>query len=183
MSFSALLSPNLITPPLSPVNTLFSGVPSVGDVLMLSQTAWRTGRAFTSGRRCADMVPAEFVEVEAELNRLAKALKRLAENLVSETNESFIATAERPIQDGVGTILLSCRRTLQDLESITSMYQTNRKSKTNGGFTLERLWNQSLLDNYETFIWTVDSGTIQDLHEFLRMHSASVSMLSSIIEQ
>lgn len=171
-----------MTPPLSPVNTLFSGVPSVGDVLMLSQTAWRTGRAFSSGRRCAEIVPAEFIVVEAELNRLAKALKRLAENLVSECIESFIASAERAVQDGVGTILLSCRRTLEDLESITSMYQTTRKSTTSGGFSLERLWNQSLVENYETFIWTVDGGTIQDLHEFLRMHTASVSMLTSIVE-
>jgi hypothetical protein len=183
MSHTSLMSRGPITPPLSPVPAMSSGVPSMGNILMLSQAAWRTGRAFSSGRRCAEIVPGEFIEIEAELNRLAKVLKLLAESLVSSAVDSFLGSGDRVVQDGVGTILLSCRRTLEDLESFTSMYQTNRKSKTAGGFTLERLWNPALLEHYENFVWTADGGSVQDLHEFLRMHTVTVSMIRSICER
>jgi hypothetical protein len=46
--------------------------PSIGDILMLSQTAWRIGRAFTQGKKSA---PAEFAEVEREADGLSEALQ------------------------------------------------------------------------------------------------------------
>jgi hypothetical protein len=183
MSQTATFPRGPMTPPISPVPAMsVSGVPSIGDVLMLSQISWRTARAFNSGRRCAESVPTEFVDIEAELNRLSKSLKHLAETLVSESTESFVSSGDRAAQDGIGAILLSCRRTLEDLESITSMYQTNRRTKTAGGFTLERHWNQSLLEGYDSFVWTADGGTIRDLHEFLRMHTITLCMVTSISE-
>src|ERR1700712_5444508 len=110
MSQTAYMYRKPLTPPLTPVRSTMSGIPSIGDILMLSQATWRTGRAFSSGRRCADMViPAEFIEVEAELNRLSKALKHLAELLVSEQIESFVGSADRAAHDGIGSIILSCR--------------------------------------------------------------------------
>lgn len=51
---------------------------SVGDILMLSQTAWKIGRAFTQGKKSA---PSEFSEVERESNGLSDALKLVAETL------------------------------------------------------------------------------------------------------
>lgn len=129
------------------------------------------------------IVPEEFIQIESELNRLSKALKHLAELLVSEQIESFIGSADRVAQDGIGTIFISCRRTIEDLESVVSMYQSNRKSNTSGGFTIERLWNLSLLQNYNTFVWTADGGTIHELYELLRMHTVTISMLSSICER
>lgn len=51
---------------------------SVGDILMLSQTAWKIGRAFTKGKKSA---PSEFLEVERESNGLSDALKLVAETL------------------------------------------------------------------------------------------------------
>jgi hypothetical protein len=175
-----------ITPPKSPVlekMTSATILPSIGDVLMLSQTAWRTGRAFTSGRKCSDNVPQEFLDVEHELNNLSKALKSLAEVLTFDSVESFIASGDESPQEGIATILQSCKKTLEDLESMTSLYQTNRKQRTTGGFTIERLWNDSLLNNYDTYVWTADGGNVHDLFEFLRMHTVTVGMLKSTLER
>ncbi|ORX92296.1 hypothetical protein BCR34DRAFT_608854 [Clohesyomyces aquaticus] len=74
------------------------GTPSIGDILMLSQLAWKIGRAFTAGRRGA---PAEFLEVEAEINGLAKALKLLAETLFADADDSLLAKADPDTQAGV----------------------------------------------------------------------------------
>jgi hypothetical protein len=174
-----------ITPPKSPILRMAPTniLPSIGDVLMLSQTAWRTGRAFTSGRKCSDKVPQEFLDVELELTSLSKALKSLAEVLTMESVESFIASGEESPQEGIASILQSCKKTLEDLESMTSLYQTNRKQRTVGGFTIERLWNDSLLRNYDTYVWTADGGNIHDLFEFLRMHTVTVGMLRSTMER
>lgn len=58
-------------------------IPSVGDTLMLSQTAWKLGRAFTKGKKG---VPAEFSEVEREADRLSEALRVVAETLNSDSS-------------------------------------------------------------------------------------------------
>ncbi|KAL0262240.1 hypothetical protein SLS55_003679 [Diplodia seriata] len=60
-----------------------AGILNIGDILMLSQLAWKIGRAFTAGRKSA---PAEFLEVETEVSGLAKALKMLAETLFADNS-------------------------------------------------------------------------------------------------
>ncbi|KAL1641610.1 hypothetical protein SLS58_005885 [Diplodia intermedia] len=60
-----------------------AGILNIGDILMLSQLAWKIGRAFTAGRKSA---PAEFLEVETEVSGLANALKMLAETLFADNS-------------------------------------------------------------------------------------------------
>jgi hypothetical protein len=173
------------TPPESPVLSMAisSQIPSVGDILMLSQVAWRTARAFTSGRKGSPNVPPEFLLIESDLNHLSKVLKQLAEFFVSESVDNFVSAAEQKAQDGIGIIIMSCRRTLDGLESFTARYQINTKTKTDGGFTLERQWNPSLLDNYDQPIWGSDDRSIISLHDMLRMHAVTVTMLKVILER
>jgi hypothetical protein len=85
---------------------------SVGDILMLSQQAWRIGRAFTKGKSSA---PAEFAAVEREANGLSDALKITAETL--HEDGSVLARAEYETRGAVNAILDSAARTLGDLES------------------------------------------------------------------
>ncbi|KAJ4366968.1 hypothetical protein N0V83_007498 [Neocucurbitaria cava] len=79
-------------------------VPNIGNILMVSQVAWKIGRAFSAGRKDA---PLEFQDVEAEIGGLAKALKLLAETLHAESEQNLFQSADREIQDGIGTILSS----------------------------------------------------------------------------
>ncbi|CAO2649412.1 Nn.00g067970.m01.CDS01 [Neocucurbitaria sp. VM-36] len=68
----------------------------IGDILMVSQVAWKIGRAFSAGRKDA---PAEFQEVETEIGGLATALKLLAETLHAESEKSMFHSADKEIQD------------------------------------------------------------------------------------
>jgi hypothetical protein len=158
-----------------------TNIPSIGDVLMLSQAAWRTGRAFASSSN--QQVPREFVGIQEELNRLSKALKCLAESFFADGTESFIAQVGRYSHDGIAAILLSCRRTLDDLESITDQYQDIIKTKTAGGYTVERSWSDLVLSNIHGMIWTVEGGSIQILREMLSMHVITVSMLRIVLDR
>lgn len=76
---------------------------SVGDVVLLGSLAWKIGRAFTSGRAGA---PAEFSEVENELQSLTTALNILVDTL--EEDDSILARANRRTVNGLGMILLGC---------------------------------------------------------------------------
>ena len=85
---------------------------------MLSQQAWKIGRAFTKGKYSA---PEEFAEVEREANGLSDALKLTAEAL--HADGSILSRAEPETRGAVNAILESAARTLGDLESFVERYQ------------------------------------------------------------
>ena len=148
---------------------------------MLSQVAWRTGRAFSTPSR--NLAPREFVAVEDELNRLTKALKRLAESFFADGTESFVAQTDKTSHDGIAAILLSCRRTLEDLESLTEQYQIVKKTRTLGGYAVERTWSDLVMCNIYGMIWTAEGGNIHILREMLSMHTITVSMLRTVLDR
>ncbi|KAH7051252.1 hypothetical protein B0J12DRAFT_573240 [Macrophomina phaseolina] len=179
-----------------------AGILNIGDVLMLSQLAWKIGRAFTAGRKGA---PAEFVEVEAEVNGLAKALKLLAETLFTDNassdsgNEgggggrdsdasngngsgSILARASAETRNGVEVILTSCQTTLKDLESLLEQYQVIRKHRTSGGFSIERSWSDLVLSSYKKMLWTTEGGNIQALRNMLHMHTSTISLTMKALQ-
>ncbi|KAF2004457.1 hypothetical protein P154DRAFT_572117 [Amniculicola lignicola CBS 123094] len=154
-------------------------IPSIGDILMLSQLAWKIGRAFTAGRKGA---PAEFLQVETEVNGLAKALKLLAETLFAESDDNVLQRADKHTIDGVGRILQSCRQTINDLESMTDQYQVIKKHRTPGGFAIERSWSDLVLAQYKSMMWTTSHGTIHDLRTVLHIHRSTISLIMQAVQ-
>lgn len=155
-------------------------VPTVGDILMLSQLAWKTGRAFTAGWKDA---PSEFQAVESDISRLAQALKHLAETLHAEADASLIPKSAQGTQDGVAIILSSCQRTIHDLDFLVDRYQVIRKHRTVGGFAIERSWTDLVLAQYETIIWTTKGGSLHHLDSLLQMHTKSIHLLTQAIQR
>jgi hypothetical protein len=151
---------------------------STGDILTLSQIAWKTGRAFTA---CRKDVPAEFIEVETEISSLAKALRALAETF--HTDNEVLQELTQDVQIGLDTILTSCQRTVHDLDTLMDQYQVIRKHRTAGGFAIERTWSSLILAEYKTTIWTTEGGNIEDLKTMLQMHTSSVTLLSQTLER
>jgi hypothetical protein len=157
-----------------------AGIPSIGDILMLSQLAWKIGRAFTAGRKGA---PAEFLEVETAVNSLAKALKLLAEALFAEADDSVLNKADQETQEGVATILTSCQRTVQDLDSLLDQYQVIKKHRTAGGFAIDRSWSDLVIAQYKTMLWTTEGGRIQDLRNMLQMHTSTITLTMQALQR
>jgi hypothetical protein len=155
-------------------------VSNIGDVLMLSQVAWKIGRAFSTCRKDA---PAEFQDVETEIGGLAKALKILAETLHAESERDLFQSADREIQDGIGTILNSCQRTVNDLDSLVDQYQVIKKHRTVGGFAIERSWSDLVLAEYKTMLWTTDGGNLHNLRDLLQMHINSMTVLTQALQR
>ena len=155
-------------------------VPNVGDILMLSQVAWKTGRAFTAGRKDA---PTELQAVETDISGLAQSLKQLAEILHAEVDASLISKTDQQTQNGVAIILSSCHRTIHDLDSLVDRYQVIRKHRTAGGFAIERSWSDLVLAQYETIIWTTEGGNLHDLSSLLQMHNKSIRLLTEAIQR
>ncbi|KAI9661868.1 MAG: hypothetical protein M1821_009107 [Bathelium mastoideum] len=152
---------------------------SIGDILMLSQTAWKIGRAFSSGRRSS---PAEFKAIESELNLLSKSLKSFAETLFAE-DENMLLQADRRTQNGVATILLSCQQTLQDLESLVEQYQVIRRTETRSGYTVDRSWSELVLTNFGKMMWTTEGGDIHSLKTMLRMHTGTITLTVQALQE
>ncbi|KAI4610079.1 uncharacterized protein J4E87_010915 [Alternaria ethzedia] len=113
-------------------------VPNIGDILVLSQKAWKIGRTFSA---CQKNAPVELQYVETEIGSLAKSLASLAETLHAESVRQLLQDADQEIKYGVGTILRSCQRTVDDLDSLIDQYQVIKKHRTVGGFAIERSWS------------------------------------------
>lgn len=129
---------------------------------MLSQTAWRMGRAFTQGTKS---VPAEFAEVEREADRLSEAIRIVAETLNS--NAMLLDQADDITKTALSAILNSAQRTLEDLESFVARY---RIVKPHG----ERSWSDLVLENYKTIKWTTEGGSISALRDMLYVHTKTI---------
>jgi hypothetical protein len=155
-------------------------VPSIGDILMLSQVAWKIGRAFSACRKDA---PSEFHDVETEVGGLSKALKLLAETLHAESERNLFQSADREIQDGIGTILNSCQRTVNDLDSLVDQYQVIKKHRTVGGFAIERSWSDLVLAEHKMLLWTTEGGNLQNLKDLLQMHTNSMTVLTKALQR
>ncbi|KAM0714310.1 hypothetical protein Q7P37_010097 [Cladosporium fusiforme] len=152
--------------------------PSVGDILMLSQTAWKVARAFTQGQKSA---PAEFAEIEREANGLSDALKLVAETLHSDG--STLERADDNTKSAVSTIIDSAQRTLSDLESFVERYRILRKEQTSNGFTSERrTWSEVVLANYKTLAWTTEGGSISALRDMLHIHTSTINLTMQALQ-
>ena len=138
---------------------------------MLSQSAWRIGRAFTQGKKSA---PAEFAEVEREADGLSEALQLVAETLNSDC--SILDKAEDTTKFAVATILDSAQRTLSDLESFVARYRII-KSQTG-----ERSWSDLVLANYKTLKWTTEGGDITALRDMLNMHTSTINLTMQALQ-
>ncbi|UJO18753.1 uncharacterized protein CLAFUR5_07098 [Fulvia fulva] len=150
---------------------------SVGDILMLSQTAWKIGRAFTHGKKSA---PSEFAEIEREANGLSDALKLVAETLHSDG--SILSQADNDTKSAISAILESAHRTLDDLDSFVDRYQVIKKKETNAGFVVERSWSDVVLANYNKFKWTTEGGDVTELRNMLQMHTSSINLTMQALQ-
>lgn len=151
---------------------------SIGDILMLSQTAWKIGRAFAHGQKSA---PSEFAEVEREANGLSGAFKLVAETL--HADGSVLSHADDDTVSAVDSILDSARKTLDDLDSFVDRYQViKKKERSGGGFAVERSWSDVVVANYKTFKWTTEGGDIDDLRNMLQMHTNSINLTMQALQ-
>jgi hypothetical protein len=150
---------------------------SVGDILMLSQQAWKIGRAFRKGQYSA---PEEFAEVEREANGLSDALKLTAEAL--HADGSILSRAEPETRSAVNAILESAARTLGDLESFVEQYSVIKKRETKGGFVLEKTWSEVIIANWKTFKWTTEGGSITELRNILQMHTNTINLTMQALQ-
>jgi hypothetical protein len=155
-------------------------VPNIGDILVLSQKAWKIGRTFSA---CQKDAPEELHYVETEISSLAKALTSLAEVLHAEPGGELFRGADQEVKDGVGTILRSCHRAVDDLDSLVDQYQVIKKHRTVGGFAIERSWSDLVLASYRTMIWTTEGGNLANLREMLQMHTSSITVLIGALQR
>jgi hypothetical protein len=147
---------------------------------MLSQVAWKIGRAFSASQKSA---PPEFQEVEIEISGLARALKLLANALHAEADGNLIREAADHVQHGIQVILESCKRTVNDLDSLVDHHQVIKKHRTVGGFAIERTWSDLVLSDYATMIWTTEGGDLHSLKDVLRMHTSFTTLLMQALHR
>lgn len=155
-------------------------VPTIGDILMLSQLSWKIGRAFVAGQKSA---PVEFQEIETGIHSLAKQLKQFAEALHTEAETGLIKNASKHVQHGIGVVLDFCKRTVNNLDSLVDHSQVIKKHRTVGGFAIERSWSDLVLAEYATMIWTTEGGDLHSLRDLLQMHTSSVMLLTQALQR
>lgn len=152
--------------------------PSIGDILMLSQLAWKVGCAFTAGRQGA---PSQFQEIENELKGLTTAITLLAESL--DEDGSLLARSDDKTREGLNKILGCCRQTLDDLDSFVNQYQEIKRPDEAGGLATQRTWRSVLIRNYKKIMWTTEGGGITSLRNMLAMHTSTISLTMQALQR
>ncbi|KAG0134079.1 hypothetical protein HOY82DRAFT_481905 [Tuber indicum] len=164
---------------------------SIGDILLLSQIAYRVGLAFTSGRKSA---PREFNEVESQVFALKEALDMLKEEVtVSGANPVTSPEADNEAVECLGVMIANCRTTLEGLEKIVQEYcpamGDGRKAGAvraeDGGGKVElqkRKWSKKLKDNWKRVVWTTGDGDLSTLREKLTLHVAAITLVVSTLQ-
>lgn len=148
---------------------------SVGDILMLSQCAWRIGRAFVQ-----KSAPTEFARVEREANDLSNTLKLAADAL--HADDSILSRADEETVQAVYAILESAQKSLGDLENFVDRYQVIKKRQVTGGYIVERRWSEAVLANYKTIKWTTEGSNIEQLQDVLHMHTNTITLTMQALQ-
>ena len=130
------------------MHTMTCPTPSIGDIMMLSQLAWKSECAFRSARAGA---PADFIKVETELGRLTKSITSLAQAV--DEDDCLIARADENTKEVLGSTLGFCGQVLDDLESFISQYQEIKRPNGAGWFAGQRTWKQIFVRNYKNVWW------------------------------
>ncbi|KAI9779143.1 MAG: hypothetical protein M1839_007678 [Geoglossum umbratile] len=123
-----------------------TGIPSIGDVLLLSQLAWRIGYAFAASRPSA---PTQFYDIEIELKTLTKSLDLLAEAL--DDDNSILVHADDRAKAGVNKTLFNCQQSLEDLNAFMARYQELKSPESEvgtRGIQAVKTWKPLLLKNW-----------------------------------
>ncbi|KAF2673896.1 hypothetical protein BT63DRAFT_437485 [Microthyrium microscopicum] len=145
---------------------------SIGDAILLSQIAYKIGRALSSGRKSA---PSEFLETQDLLNTLENVLKLVARELPkqdvsAEPDDQEESKGKLSEND---TILLSdmlqgCHRTLSHLEAIVVKYEVI-DPKYSESTKSERVQDEVKM-SWKMIIWTKEGGDIIKLKTTLTAH-------------
>ncbi|SMQ53074.1 unnamed protein product [Zymoseptoria tritici ST99CH_3D7] len=152
---------------------------SVGDMLMLSQSAWKIGQAFRCGNKNA---PAIFTEVEREANALSDVLNLIARTLHDDQG-NVLALAGDETKSAIDEILDYARDTLAHLMVVVDTYQVVTKTATSaGGFTVERKWRAVVTSHFDDMVWTADGGNIDDLLDVMQMHTDAVRRMTHAVQ-
>ncbi|OTA62299.1 hypothetical protein K449DRAFT_50901 [Hypoxylon sp. EC38] len=162
-----------------------SFTPSIGDVVLMTQIAWKLAQAFTKGRKSA---PAEFCEVENQLYSLSAALEaiRKAEERgdldigITSSKPGFLCAEDELYgQNTITNILQNCMKTLKHLEGIVKKYSVILQPNASSTHGL-RSWNQYVIKNWRKIEWTTEKGDLSTLRSQIMMHTNSLNLLLGV---
>ena len=163
---------------------------AVGDVILLSQMAFKIGQAFTSSRKSA---PAEFGDVQRLLFTLSSALDLVAENLPKDKDGSpspfsSASSNSKFTSDSNGTpqankvlseILKNCRTILEHLQTLVDKYleidpqETSQGGEARPGF---KRWKDDFCRNWKKVKWTTEGDGLGKLTTTLSVHISGMDL-------
>lgn len=150
------------------------GILNSEEILSISRVAIRISHAFAVR---AEHIPESFSVTEIQIRDLASALNQLADTLHNEAADRMIQEAGEALQQGIEVMLGSCKRAINDLDTLVDRNQVIRKHRTVGGFAIERSWSDSVVTGHDSMRWTVDGGDLHSLVDLLQIYTHSVNLL------
>lgn len=158
-----------------------TGSAFLGDVFIISQLASKVGCAFANSQAGS---PDECTEVDRQLKSLTAALECLADLLEDDTNS--LSSADDTTQAGVSKVLVSCRRTLQELDSYMLRardVQTPSCEPHAANQKPERSWKRKVTSNWKNVWGTTQGEHNKSLRDILQLHARSVSPMPQAVQR
>ena len=148
---------------------------SIGDIILCSQITYRLFVAATSGRKHAPRGLRELEDILIGLNCSLNHLQRTSIAVLSD----HVADE---VQDQLGFMLHSCRRTLEDLETTTAKYfeAGKRPALTSDCQKGPRLSSHGIVTQvkkqWRRFVWDLQGESLTKYRRKLQSHTDALNL-------
>jgi hypothetical protein len=160
---------------------------SIGDVILLSQLAYRLAKCLTSGRKT---VPAVLKEIKNQLLAIGNALsfccvQEPAADPPDNANDSSTA-AQRRSSDGeqdplpvIAAMILNCRDNLQRLEALIQRYSCLEdidEPPPAGSKRFKAKVAKTAKEQWKRIVFLSEDGELQNIKADLAIHIDSITL-------
>jgi hypothetical protein len=155
---------------------------SVGDIILVSQLAYKLYLTVTSGRRAAGKDLRELEDVlfglRCALDHLAKATEDISATASSRQDVNAIEMRRK-----LGAMVASCGATLQELESVTKKYREVADPVESDVVheqprSVARL-KEDIRVNWRKIRWDVERYSLSEYREKLQAHTDAINVVLS----
>lgn len=159
---------------------------SVGDVILLSQLAYRLGKTLAAGRKSA---PSTHKEVQNQLFALSHALRSIVEDDPERPDRSedcdndkrqFSKTAssshEHEYSRNLQTMLENCEDVLERFRTLIEKYTSMGQNADEKCPNRAAKWRGELKSSWKKVRWTMKDDDVENFRKDLAVHIQSLNL-------
>ncbi|KAK2767455.1 hypothetical protein FQN54_003611 [Arachnomyces sp. PD_36] len=158
---------------------------SVGDIILVSQIAYKLYTSVSKGRHAASKDLKELEDVLFSLRCALDHLGKVAEEILPQAAQNPHDAGALEMREKLNFMINSCADTLGELEKVTQMYREGvLLSPGNGKSVAERGIRERTVDRFKVnwlkIRWDRERSSLSEYREKLQSHTDAINMILSV---